>query len=95
MPNVDIVKERVPFNWGQFTAILFFAISTTFTLTKIYDRFEAVETQQQIDRSYFEEEILRIETDMLELDANQTRRLDTKTKRNSDAIEKIKNGDKN
>jgi hypothetical protein len=85
--NTDIVKERVPFNWGQFLAILLSAISATFTVTKIVDRFEAVEKQQKIDREYNKEQFNKIYNYIDEIDDDQTRRLDTKTKRNSEAID--------
>lgn len=87
--NTDIVKERVPFNWGQFFVIIGFAISSTYTLTKVFDRFEAVEKQQTIDQELNNKRFNDVYEYINEIDADQTRRLDTKTKRNAEAIEEL------
>lgn len=89
MASVDIVKERVPFNWGQFIAIIVFCITSTFTITKIVDRFESVEKQQALDQKLNKEAFEAVYQYIKEMDEDQTRRLDTKTKRNSDAVQKI------
>ena len=86
----DFVKQRVPFNWAQFIAILFFAISSTFALTKIYDRFELLETKHHEYEQKVDEKFKILEKKVDDNDANQTRRLDTKTGRNSDEIKKLK-----
>lgn len=85
----DITKKRVPFSWAQFIAIIFFAVSSTFALTKIYDRFELLEAEHHAYEEIMNEALKTLDSKIEENDVAQTRRLDTKTGRNAEAIEKL------
>lgn len=75
----DITKSRVPFNWMTFIAIIFFAITSTFTVTTIYNNFLLMSTNHH-----------NLEIKVDENNKNQTRRLDTKTDRNKREIDKLR-----
>lgn len=73
----DIAKARVPLNWAQFIMVIFFTVSSTFTLTIIYSEFELMKVL-----------INEVDAKVEKYNIDTNKRLDTKTKRNSDAIEK-------
>jgi len=85
----DISKNRVPFNWAQLIGILVFAITSTFTLTTIYGRFELTETNQKSFEEKLEIRYIEINDKIDFNDDEQTRRLNTKTSRNEDKIKEL------
>ena len=52
----DILKKH-PLNLHQIITVVVFAVSATFALTKIYDRFETVENRQKANYEAFEAEL--------------------------------------
>jgi len=74
----DIATARVPLNWVQLIMIIIFAVTSTFTLTQIYARFEATEIK-------IGELKTQIELNKVEIN----RRLNAKTDRNKLEIENV------
>lgn len=68
------------FRLVTFVGILAFAISATFTITTIYNRF-----------LFIEGELEKVNIQIQEVEDNVNRRIDVKTKRNEDNIREINN----
>ena len=90
----DITKEKI-LNNLQVVAIVFFAISSTYTLTTIYNRFQAVEASQSILEKELLEEINHLQIQINDNEESQTRRVDIKTERNSVLIKELEKEMKN
>lgn len=79
MPNqVNLAEQRVPLNWLQMLFILGSAISMTFTIANIYNKFE-------LDRV----EIKKLKSEIKILKDDLNRRIDVKTFRNEEIIKKL------
>ena len=69
--------ENTKINLKQLVMILFFVVPSTFTLTKIYDEFKLLKVELKAEQELRQSEDARIED-----------RMEKKTKRNTDNINK-------
>ncbi len=86
----DIAKEK-SLNNAQIVILVIFAISSTFALTNIYNRFEYTEDAQTAFETLVIDEFNTIYQLIDTNNENQTRRLNTKTGRNEELIKKLEN----
>lgn len=88
MENPDILKKH-PLSLQQIIALLFFAISTTFGATKIYDRFQLMEAEQKLEKEYVREELTKLNIKIDDVYHKNNERTTKITKRNLDRIEQL------
>lgn len=85
MPNQPDILTKHPLTLRQIITLIAFAISATFTVTKIYDRFETMEREiqslQEQDKIQFE----NIKKDIERLDERITKT----TGRNADKLTEV------